>query len=434
MNQFAAPATHVLSLMTILVIVGAPIPHDADSLWLYADDKLGRLVDDERGQLNLDNTAIDQPETGGNFGEGEDNLLSFLLDPIPLPPIETFWTEREYVYGTGYVDEFVCEFSPSATAGQADDVLYFLQDANYNVVALTDATGAIAEQRVFEPYGELAAGETFCEHAVSRVGHQGLFFERLDGTVNQPPIAPAALGFYYNRNRMYSPTLGRFMQRDPNATALPIMTAMSSNGQAMDILLGGFNPSGLYGDGMNLYEYVGSNPVSGRDPSGLDDFDDLMGDLTGQRIATLGYIQEGSGFALLSMNLVVGAAGALLNIDLFQAGANILSGDAGLSDYLEAGAALAATATGAIIAYKAIKWYRKFKAARRFRKIIERHHLLPLEFADDFAKAGIRRLDDFVIDLDRARHRLKPNGIHTNAGGNWNRRWKQFFREFKGRN
>ena len=40
--------------------------------------------------------------TGGvAFGEDEGNLLGFLLDPILLPPVETFWTEREYVYGTG---------------------------------------------------------------------------------------------------------------------------------------------------------------------------------------------------------------------------------------------------------------------------------------------------------------------------------------------
>ena len=48
-------------------------------------------------------------------------------------------------------------------------------------------------------------------------------------------------GLYYYRNRMYHAQLGRFLQRDP---------------------LG-------YGDGMNLYEFVGGRPTGAVDPMGL---------------------------------------------------------------------------------------------------------------------------------------------------------------------
>jgi hypothetical protein len=38
-------------------------------------------------------------------------------------------------------------------------------------------------------------------------------------------------------------------------------------------------------------------------------------------------------------------------------------------------------------------------------------------------------IEDYVIMLDKAKHRLKPGGIHTNSGGNWNRVWREFFKQ-----
>jgi hypothetical protein len=62
------------------------------------------------------------------------------------------------------------------------------------------------------------------------------------------------------------------------------------------------------------------------------------------------------------------------------------------------------------------------------RNVIEGHHQLPKQFRDQFRKVGLN-IEDYVIDLDKAAHRLKPGGLHTGRGAeNWNGAWRDFFR------
>jgi len=167
--------------------------------------------------------------------------------------------DREYIYGPEYVDEFIAQVNATS------DLIYMLQDANYNVMALLDDQGVVLEQYQYDPYASLAIVDPLVPTPpINCVGHQGLFFDSFEGE----GLTIDAVGLYYNRNRWYSPTLGRFMQRDPNEAAQPIITALMMNGQTMNILFGVFNPEGHYSDGMNLYQYCGSNPVNNRDPSG----------------------------------------------------------------------------------------------------------------------------------------------------------------------
>lgn len=59
--------------------------------------------------------------------------------------------------------------------------------------------------------------------------------------------------------------------------------------------------------------------------------------------------------------------------------------------------------------------------------VIEQHHLLPQQFKKQFEKAGLD-IEKYKIPLDKADHRLKPDGLHTGAN-NWNKQWDDFFKQ-----
>lgn len=69
----------------------------------------------------------------------------------------------------------------------------------------------------------------------------------------------------------YHPQLGRFLQRDPVATGLPIVENEHwFHGRPPQIYPSIFDARWHYKSGLNLCEYVGSNPVNRTDPLGLD--------------------------------------------------------------------------------------------------------------------------------------------------------------------
>jgi len=284
----------------------------------------------------------------------------------------------EHVYGPGYVDEFV------ATVAEDGATQYILQDANYNVMALISGgpppggsappAGTVLEQYQYSPYGELIVRDQLASKPTfNPIGHQGLFYQRHDAGPHLPPLDVAAVGLYYNRARFYLATLGRFVQKDMNETALPIATALAMNADAIGVLFAPFEPQMHYGDGMNLFAYLRSNPINGLDPSGLDEIDDLIAELTGHKVAAIGLLAEGARWASLGLNTAVGIAASLIPgagiYDAYKSGVAVVNGEAGFWDFVAVGFT---AATGARDLFKAFKWGRRlFKESGVLSRLIQ---------------------------------------------------------------
>jgi RHS repeat-associated protein len=124
---------------------------------------------------------------------------------------------RRYVHGPG-VDEPIVWYEGAGTG----DRRWLHADRLGSVIAVSNASGAALQLNTYDEYG------------VPGSSNLGRF--QYTGQIWLPEAS-----LYHYKARAYLPALGRFAQSDPI----------------------------LYAGGMNLYAYVGGDPVNGRDPFGL---------------------------------------------------------------------------------------------------------------------------------------------------------------------
>jgi len=208
---------------------------------------------------------------------------------------------RQIIHGRRYIDEVVLEILE-------DGVVWVHQDANWNVIALTDFAGRVLEHYYQTPYGIMTVdqesyfGDSDGDGKVTEdewdtdedgqldsdddcwgsdpSGNCRLVDFDFDGDVDatdatrlaeldstttyrqpgqacsgigntrahQGLIYDAEIGSYNNRARQYAPQIERFMQRD----------ALRPNPHA----------TSAYQDGVSLYTYVRTNPNTWVDPLG----------------------------------------------------------------------------------------------------------------------------------------------------------------------
>ncbi len=224
---------------------GLALPYDANGNlktldgWTYTYDAQSRLTKATNGSTTVAfaydprNRCVQQ-----TFGG---KTTFFYYDNWNLVEERTAQDEllAQYVHGAG-VDELLWKAS-------AEGTVYYHHDALGNVTHLTNAAGEVVEKYAYDVFGEPAIADSSGNQLTgSAYGNRFLFTGR---------EYRQEIGLYDYRNRVYSSSLGRFLQVDPI----------------------GFDA----GDN-NLYRYALNNSVNITDPFGLEDNEPSLGNFADQ--------------------------------------------------------------------------------------------------------------------------------------------------------
>lgn len=151
------------------------------------------------------------------------NLISEYLGTATMPL-------RRFVHGDGADTPLLWLEGASIT-----DARWYWTNPQGSIIGITDPNGAVTAVYKYDPYGmpkDVNNADSW--------GGAGRF--RYTGQVMLPEAK-----LYYYKARVYDPQMGRFLQTDPIGSA----------------------------DDLNLYAYVGGDPINGTDPTGTECVNDV---------------------------------------------------------------------------------------------------------------------------------------------------------------
>jgi RHS repeat-associated protein len=120
--------------------------------------------------------------------------------------------EEQFVWSVAYIDGLIlrdrnADLNNATGAGGLEERVYALQDALWNTTALVDVNGNVLDRFAYTPYGVVETlNPNWTPSASSSIPWAVLF---------RGYFADEGTGLLHARARQYSPTLGRFVGRDP---------------------------------------------------------------------------------------------------------------------------------------------------------------------------------------------------------------------------
>jgi RHS repeat-associated protein len=155
--------------------------------------------------------------------------------------------ERQFVWGLRYLDDLVLRDRDTTGGGTLNERFYGVQDPNWNVTALVDSGGVVQERYGYDAYGV---------PAVLTAGFGGRATSLYDSESRYGGYRwDSEAGLYPVRHRVYHPSLGCWLSRDPLGSA---------------------------SEETNFNRYVLNNPIAFLDPAGLEEEDCCGLDVTVQ--------------------------------------------------------------------------------------------------------------------------------------------------------
>ena len=237
-GAWTAPAYDPAGNMTTM-----PRPGTPSSSYTAVYDAWNRLVSIKAGTVDVQQYQYDARNfrtmilsyTSGVLSETRNSYFTRNWRCIEQRTGTSTSAERQFVWGARYIDDLILRDRDTTGGGTLNDRKYALQDANWNMSALTVSNGLVGERYAYSPYGKpIFLSAAFVPRSTSSYAWEVLYCGyRYD----------AGTQLYSVRYRSYHSVLGSWVQRDPLASLA----------------------------GPNLYRYVRYSPLSQNDPLGLQD-------------------------------------------------------------------------------------------------------------------------------------------------------------------